>query len=211
MLCIATGTLSLISLLILHFLSPEYKPNWRMVSEYALGKHKWLITMFFILWGASSIFLSIVLWSVVTSKWAMLGILLLLISAIGEVMGGLFDVKHKLHGMAFLLGVPSLPIAALLIAYNIIHIDGWNNHSSSILNVSHIAWISLAIMAVSMAVMISGFKKAGIPMDRNAKPPENLPEGVIAFAGYANRILIASYIGWLLLIAGIYLSLEKIL
>jgi len=207
MLTIVAGVLSLMCLLILHFVSPEYKPNWRMVSEYALGKHKWLITSFFILWGASSILLAILLWNVVTTKWVMVGVLLLLVSAIGEIMGGLFDVKHKLHGMAFLLGVPSLPIAALLIGYNLVHINGWNSHRALILNSSHITWISLVVMGVSMAVMISDFKKAGIPMDRNAKPPEHVPEGVLALAGYANRILIACYIGWLMLIAGIYLSL----
>ena len=41
-LVMASGALSLVSLLALHFVSPEYHPSWRMISEYALGKHKWL-------------------------------------------------------------------------------------------------------------------------------------------------------------------------
>jgi hypothetical membrane protein len=124
---IASGALSLLSLFILHFVSPEYKPSWRMISEYALGKHKWLITSFFLLWGLSSLLLSALLWNVVTTTWATIGVVLLVISGFGEIMGGLFDVKHKWHGAAFLLGVPSLPIAALLICYNLISFENWGD------------------------------------------------------------------------------------
>ena len=119
-LSIVSGGLSLLSLLALHFVSPEYQPSWRMISEYALGKHKWLITSFFYLWGVSSVFLSVLLRNVVTTGWGLPGVALLFLSAIGEIMGGLFDIKHKWHGMAFGLGVPSLPIAALLVGYNLI-------------------------------------------------------------------------------------------
>ncbi|HQW03705.1 MAG TPA: DUF998 domain-containing protein, partial [Saprospiraceae bacterium] len=114
-LTITSGIISLLCLLALHFVSPEFKPAWRMISEYALGKHKWLITSFFLLWGLSSICLSVLLWDVVTSPLAKFGILFLFISGIGEIMGGLFDLKHKHHGLAFLLGVPALPVAALIL------------------------------------------------------------------------------------------------
>jgi hypothetical membrane protein len=126
LLSLLCGVLSLLCLLILHLISPEFKPSWRMISEYALGQYKWLITAFFLLWGASSIFLSLFLWNVVTTTWAKVGVIFLFISGIGEIMGGLFDVKHKWHGFAFLLGVPSLPIAALLIGYNVINMPQWN-------------------------------------------------------------------------------------
>lgn len=203
---IISGVSSLFCLLALHFASPEFHPGWRMVSEYALGKHKWLITSFFLLWGIASITLSLLLWGVVTTNWAMLGVVLLFISGIGEIMGGLFDVNHKWHGSAFLLGVPSLPIAALLVGYNIIQFDNWQSHSTVILISSHATWISLVIMAVAMAVMFSGFKKAGIPMDKNAPPIDKVPEGVIALGGYANRILVLCYVLWLIVVANIPLQ-----
>lgn len=205
-LTITTGILSLLCLLVLHFVSPEFKPSWRMISEYALGKHKWLITSFFILWGLSSLSLSVMLWDVVTSPWARLGILFLFISGIGEIMGGLFDVNHKHHGLAFLLGVPALPVAALILGYNLIKLEGWSSHSSTILLASHATWISMIIMAVAMGVMFSGFKKAGIPMDKNAPPLDKVPDGVIALGGYANRLLVFCYILWLIVVANTYLS-----
>lgn len=206
-LAMASGALSLVSLLALHFVSPEYQPSWRMVSEYALGKHKWLITAFFYLWGISSVFLSLLLWQVVTTWWGQLGVALLFLSAVGEIMGGLFDVKHKWHGMAFGLGVPSLPIAALLIGYNLIGHDNWRTYGNTILISSHATWLSLVTMALAMGVMFTGFKKAGIVMDQHTAPPEKVPEGVIALGGYANRILVLCYVGWLILIANVYLSI----
>jgi hypothetical membrane protein len=205
-LTITTGILSLLCLLVLHFVSQEFKPAWRMISEYALGKHKWLITSFFLLWGLSSICLSILLWDIVTSPLAKVGILFLFISGIGEIMGGLFDVNHQHHGLAFLLGVPVLPVAALILGYSIIKMEGWNEHSSTIILASHATWISLIVMAASMGVMFSGLKKAGIPMNKDAPPLENMPKGVIAVSGYANRLLVLCYILWLIVMANISLN-----
>ena len=185
-LTITSGIISLLCLLALHFVSPEFKPAWRMISEYALGKHKWLITSFFLLWGLSSI--------------------CLFISGIGEIMGGLFDVTHKHHGLAFLLGVPALPVAALILGYNVIKLEGWTDHASLIIYSSHATWISLIIMAAAMGVMFSGLKKAGIPMSKDAPPLEKMPENVIAVSGYANRLLVLCYILWLIVIA--YISLK---
>ena len=205
-LTITTGILSLLCLLALHFVSPEFKPAWRMISEYALGKHKWMLTSFFLLWGLSSICLSILLWDVVESPLAKVGILFLFISGIGEIMGGLFDLKHKHHGLAFLLGVPALPVAAMILEYSLIKLEGWNNYSAILIISSHATWISLIIMAVAMEVMFSGLKKAGITMSKDAPPLAKMPENVIAVSDYANRLLELCYILWLIVIA--YISLK---
>lgn len=205
-LTIISGILSLLCLTVLHFASPEFKPGWRMVSEYALGKHKWILTLFFTFWCVCSVLLACLLWNVVTTKWAMFGVVLIFISGTGALMGGLFDVKHKLHGLSFMLGIPTLPAGALLVSYHLIKNESWSIHQSSILLSAHAIWISLVLMAISMALIFSGFKKAGMPMGPNVEPPQKLPAGVIGLNGYANRILIVCYIGWLILIAKIYLS-----
>ncbi len=197
-LTIACGGASLFCLLLLHFVSPEFKPSWRMISEYALGKHKWLITAFFLLWGACSLLLAVLLWDKVSGIWAKAGLILLLISAVGEIMGGLFDVKHKWHGMAFGLGVPTLPVAALLVSYNL---PGRGDCHSVLLYSAHATWVSLLLMSVAMASLMSGFKKAGMQMTRDTPPPEKLPEGMTAWAGYANRLLVLCYVGWLIVAA----------
>lgn len=206
-LTIASGGLALLCLLALHFTSPEFKPSWRMVSEYALGKYKPLLTAFFLLWGISTLLLTFLLWNELGSTWARIGLVLVFVSGVGMCMGGLFDVKHPLHGAAFGLGVPTLPIGALLVSYHLVRKSGWMNHTTGILFSTHAIWISLVLMAVAMIVMMNGFKKAGIPMDRNAPVPESVPDEVFAWAGYFNRLLVLCYAGWVMWMAKIQLSI----
>jgi hypothetical membrane protein len=204
-LSIIAAILSLICLLTLHFTSSEFKPSWRMISEYAMGKHKWILTLFFMFWSLSTLLTSVLLFNIVTSFWAVFGAILVLISGIGAFMGGLFDVKHKLHGLSFLLGVPTLPIAALIISYYLVQTENWNTHRKEILFSAHTVWVTLMLMGVSMALLFSGFKKAGVPLGPNVAPPKTVPEGVIAINGYANRLLVFCYILWVLIIAKTYL------
>ena len=169
------SVLSLLSLLVLHFVSPEFKPSWRMISEYALGKHKWLVTSFFIFWGLASIILALLLWSEVSSMWAKIGVVLVFISGIGALLCGIFDVKHKHHGLAFGLGVPTLPIGSLLICYHLIDIEKWHYDKTALLFATHSVWISLILMAISMVILMSGYKKTGLPMGLGIEPPKELP------------------------------------
>jgi hypothetical membrane protein len=203
-LTIAFCTLSLVCLIALHFTSPEFQPSWRMVSEYALGKHKWLLTIFFVLWSLGSFTTCFLLWDNMGGTAATIGLILLFVSSLGGLLGGLFDAKHKLHGLAALLGVPTLPIAAMLIGYHL------TPATSIIILVSHATWIAFVIMTVAMLVMMNGFKKAGIPMGPDATPPDHVPAGVIALAGYANRLLIVCNMGWLITVAYFFLNQNKI-
>jgi hypothetical protein len=206
-LVIVSGLTSLLCLLLLHFLSPEFEPGWRMVSEYALGKYKWLLTLFFVFWCLCSVLLAYLLGHIVTGAWASVGVMLVFVSGIGALMGGLFDVKHKFHGLAFAVGIPTLPVGALLISYHLINNENWAAYQSSVLFSAHTVWISVALMAVSMMLLFSGFRKAGLPMGPGVEPPKALPKGVIGINGYANRLLILCYIGWLMWMAKVYLSI----
>ncbi len=207
LLTLISGSLSLLCLAVLHVVSPEFQPSWRMVSEYALGKNNGMLTAFFVLWGLSTVLTALLLWNIVASTPATLGVVLLFISGIGAVMGGLFDIKHPKHGLAFALGVPTLPIAALLIGYHLVHLEKWREHSSNILLSAHAIWISFVLMGVAMATMFAGFKKSGATWDKDAPPPDKVPDGVIALGGYANRLLVFCYAFFPMLLAWIYLVL----
>lgn len=74
---------------------------------------------------------------------------------------------------------------------------------------AHLTWISLVSVIITMIVMISGFKSAGISLGPGQKPPASVPEGVVALVGYANRFLIVVYIYWLLLVANTYIRISK--
>jgi hypothetical protein len=207
-LTLVTGGLALLLLAALHFASPEFGPSWRMISEYALGRHNGLLLAFFLAWGISSLLLAALLWGQVSGVWARVGVAFLVVSALGEFMGGVFDLKHKLHGLAFAVGVPSLPVAALLLGYHLAGSEGWNAHGTSILVASHATWVCVVLMGASMALMFAGFKRAGVVMGPGASPPERVPPGAIALGGYANRLLVLCDVGWLMLIAWVYLSVR---
>ena len=203
-----TAALSLLCLLILHFASPEFGPSWRMVSEYALGNHQWLLTLFFLFWGISSVCLAILLWRFVSSKAGRAGVILVFISGIGEILAAVFDVSHSLHGLAALLGVPTLPIGALLVSYHLKSKALWSQHKESLLRSAHLTWISLVVVIIAMVVMMMGFQQAGIEFKEGSEPPKSVPENVIALAGYANRILIVMYIAWLINMARTYNKIQ---
>lgn len=204
---IATGVLSLLCLLQLHFVSSEFKPSWRMVSEYALGKHKWLLTLFFIFWSISTLLSACFYLNIVSTTWVTIGAILILISGTGAFMGGLFDIKHKLHGLSFALGVPTFPIGVLLIAYQLSDQTQWFATENVLLISAHSVWISLVLMGLSMGLFFSGLKKAGIPFGPDQKPLTEIPKSVIALNGYANRLLVFVYVSFNIIVSLIFLNL----
>lgn len=208
-LVMASSAISLFCLLLLHFFSPEFEPNWRMVSEYALGNHRWLVSLFFIFWGLSSITLAFSLWNQVSSKASKVGVILLFISGIGASLAALFDVSQPTgHGIAGFLGIPTVPVASLLISYHLSKKQEWFAFSKTMKYLAHGTWISLLLMIITMVIMMSGFQNAGIEMGPDSPPPSHVPDGVVALVGYVNRILILIDIFWLIYVAKALKSLE---
>lgn len=208
-LVITTSLLALLLLTMLHILSPEFSPAWRMVSEYALGSHQWALTLFFLFWGLSSICLGVLLWRELKTIWGKTGVVFLFLSGIGTMLAAAYDVEHSLHGLAAAMGIPTLIIAALLISYQLGKKEDWKPEKKLLLLSAHFTWISLALMFIAMMVMMTGFTNAGIAYSENSAPPESVPDGVIALAGFTNRLLIVAYIAWLIITARIYIKLHN--
>ncbi|MCE3295052.1 MAG: hypothetical protein K0R65_766 [Crocinitomicaceae bacterium] len=207
---IVFGLISLIAILILHFVSTEFKPSFRMVSEYALGNYKWLLTIFFFFWGLCAISSGLMLWNEVTTAWAKFGVILFFITGIGAIMGGLFDVQHKLHGLSFGIGVPFMPIGALIVTYNLLKKAEWQSNSVIMLISSHAIWISLIVMAISMFLLFSSLKSAGVAYGPDSPPMTELPQGVIGISGWANRLLVLCYILYPVITAKLLLTIIEL-
>src|SRR6185295_14249895 len=79
-LSIIAAVISIAALLSLHFVSPEFAPSWRMVSEYANGQFEWLLFIFFSFWGIGSWCAAYVLWSYVSTVASKAGVVLLVVS-----------------------------------------------------------------------------------------------------------------------------------
>lgn len=181
----AAGAASLVFLAALHVLSPEFDPAQRMVSEYALGDHGWALLLMFLAWALSCVALFFAVKSQVRTLGGKIGLGLLLVAALGMTMGGVFDVNHNLHGVAAMIGMPTLPIAAVLISVSLLRNPAWAPGRRSLLWAAHLTWISLLLMT---AGVFTGFSATG----------ETVPG---AWFGWANRLLIVAYNIWLILAA----------
>jgi hypothetical protein len=191
------GTLATLALLaILHLVSPEFDPSWRMVSEYALGAYPWLLSAFFLCWALSSWALVAAIRPLAHGWAAKIGLVLLALSGLGEALAAFFDVTAPtMHGVAASMGVPTLPIAALLISYGIDRAAGPAPGRRAMRLTAHLTWISFLAVAASMVLFFSTYTAAGGNPD--AGPPSSLPDGTIALNGWANRLLIICYCAWL--------------
>lgn len=195
-LAIGATLVSAFALVALHFLSPQFHPSWRMVSEYANGNYHWVLTVVFLTWALGSFALAFALRPSVSGWIGAAGLVFLLLAGLGEAMGGFFDINHRLHGTAFAIGVPALPIAAILLTVAVrrsgLEVPVW----AALLPI-----LSVVAMAVSMMMLFSSLKAAGITMSADSQPLPALPEGVSAWNGWANRLVFATYYLWVILAA----------
>ncbi|HEX5941484.1 MAG TPA: DUF998 domain-containing protein [Anaerolineales bacterium] len=173
---------SLVALAALHVLSPEFDPSKRMVSEYALGSFSWVLSSMFLAWALSCVALFVAIKSQVRTTGGRIGLGLLLLSALGMAMAAIFDVNHNLHGVAALIGMPNLPIAAVFISVSLGRNPSWNVSRRLLIGTAILTWVSLILMNIAI---FTGFSQTG-----EANPG--------AWFGWANRFLILAYNVWLM-------------
>lgn len=201
LLAIGMSVAVLVLLVILHSLSPEFNPAWRMVSEYANGKYPMILSAMFFLWGAASWALAYTLWPHMQTTAGKIGLAFLILAGVGEAMAAIFDINHKLHGLSAMIGIPSLSIAAMLISVALVRTESWSIARTSLLWTANLTWVSILLMAIAFAVMMATYAQAGGDMSANAEVVTTLPDGVIALVGWANRFLIVVYCAWVMTVA----------
>jgi hypothetical protein len=189
---------SLAALAFLHALSPEYAWSWRMVSEYANGRYRWVLTIVFFAWAASSFALIWALWPLSTTALGKAALSVLFLAGIGQMMGGAFDINHKLHGPAAIIGIPGLCIAAML---STLAMARRNDIVAPPLWTAHLTWISLVLMLAAFALFLSALRRAGVDLTAQTGPLAELPAGVNGYVGWANRLIFASSYLWVVLAA----------
>ena len=184
------------ALLALHVVSPELAPSWRMVSEYANGRFPWLLTVVFAGWAISSFALAAALRPLSASTLGTIGLLFLQLAGVCQTMGGLFDINHRLHGPAAMIGIPSLCVAAVLVTIALSRRAGidapptWS---------AHLPWISFVVMIGAFALFFSSLQAAGVDVAGQSRPLAELPAGVSGYVGWANRLLFATSYLWTVL------------
>ena len=188
-----TAATAILLMLVLHVLSPEFSPSWRMVCEYALGQSAWVLSLMFISWAVSSWTLFFALKPHVKTRAGKVGVAILVVVGVGQFMASIFSVKDEaMHGVAGLLGLPTLPVAALLITYSLKRTYSLKS-SKRLIRLAHLTWIVFILLAVSVMIFINGLQNAGV---KQGTPITELPNGVISFHGWINRALIIVYCLW---------------
>ena len=209
LLAIGMSAAVLILLVSLHFLSPEFNPAWRMVSEYANGKYSMILSVMFFLWGAASWALAYMLWPHLQTTAGKIGLFFLVLAGIGEAMAAVFDINHKLHSLSAMIGIPSFSIAAMLISVALVRTEPWSIARTSLLWTANLTWVSILLMGIAFAVMMATYAQAGGDMSASAEVVTTLPEGVIALVGWANRFLIVVYCEWVMTVAWYAIKLSQ--
>jgi hypothetical protein len=200
-LAIAAAATALLLLAGLHVLSPEFDPTWRMVSEYALGRYGWALSLLFLAWGISSWALSIALWPQVATRAGKVGVWLLVIAGLGEAMASVFDITQDTgHAIAGLLGMCGFPVAAVALSVSLGRATPCRGTTRALLWLAHLSWISVVLLVATLALMTVQVAQAyGGRLPHHA--PTHLPAGVLGLVGWADRLFVLSACAWVLVAA----------
>ena len=195
----AAGTIAVALIIVaLHTIKPELEPSWRFISEYATGRHGWIMKLAFLIWAATCAALALPLRREVKTWPGRAGVAVLLIVAAALVPAGLFPqdpvtakpdeltLSGNIHAVASMIGIPGIPIAAVLISSSLWRTSpAWRPHRRVIMGIAHATWISLALMAVYLmwAVPRAGGFNSNV------------------WAGWMNRLVVTTYLAWQLAVA----------
>ena len=180
----------------LHILSPEFDPSFRMVSEYALGRDAWVLSLMFLAWGMSSWALAVALWPQVNTVAGKVGLWFLVIAGLGEAMASVFDVAHDPgHSIAGVLGIGGFPIAAMLLSVSLGRLPAWRGAKKPLLWMANLNWISVVLLVATLVLMTVQFLQVnGGQLPQHA--PASLPAGVLGLDGWADRLIVLSNCLW---------------
>ena len=179
----------LLILAVLHVLKPQLDPSWRLISEYAIGRHGWLMSLAFVSLSASCFALSFALG-------LSPGGVALVVVALGALGSALFDADPtatpwmsqtdigRLHTVFATLFVLGFPPATTIVGWTL---SGGQTPASGQL----LAWISLIVWA-GFLLFIGSIIFYGAPKHRFG------PQMRI---GWQNRLMMVIYSTWLMIVA----------
>ena len=165
----------------LHYLEPEFQSSWRMLSEYSLGKYGIVMRIVFIIGASAVASAGVVLWTSI--GWAAVGLILVALGPLGAAFVDTDPITtplseksrnntiHQAFGSLFILG---FPIAATVAGIFSGPLLAW----ASILPWSGLVWFMTATL-------------------RQAQPGGvGSPEVKI---GWPNRFNMLAYLAWVVL------------
>jgi hypothetical protein len=201
----AGAAMFVVLLALLHLIKPELDPSWHFVSEYAIGDYGWMMVLAFLSLALSYVALFMALRSQVRTLAGRVGLGLLLVSAVGLTMGGVFvtdpmSVSHdartasgKLHSVGGTIGIV-MPFAAALISWSLTRNRAWALAREPLLWSAGLAVLGFLLSVVSLGVLLS-------QSDGTFGPD--------VLVGWPNRLEILAYTVWPMVVAWCAVRLRK--
>ncbi len=201
---IGFSALFLTILLSVHFLKPELDPSWRMISEYEIGRHGWMMRLAFFCWGASVAALLITIWPSLSSTGGIISRWWLIVIVIALVGAGIFktnpitdttpNLVNTIHTLCGTIVILTFPIATTLAATSLLTIGSWWAGKGWLIAATVLVWVGLvAYLGITIISVI--------------KDPTAGRGGPHVYSGWPNRFLAVAYITWLVIVAGVALRI----
>ena len=181
----------------LHFIKPELDPSWHFISEYAIGDYGWIMVLAFLSLALSYVSLFVAIRSQLRTIAGRIGLVLLLISALGLTIAAIFttdpitvskdDVTSEgtLHNLGGTLGI-AMPFAAGLIGWKLARNPAWSSARRPLLWATGLALVAFVVSFLSLGFMAS---QSGGKF------------GPDVLVGWPNRFEILAYSVWLMTVA----------
>jgi hypothetical protein len=186
-------------LALLHVLKSELDPSWRMISEYEIGRHGWVMRAAFVLVAVACAALHRAVRGQVDGVAGTIGRLGLGAAAIGTLLAGVFatdpitateaelTTQGNLHGLGFALGGPGLIVAVTLLTRALRRSAG----RTAVIRVARATVLaSIAAFAVVMATTYDGTFSSDVPI------------------GWPNRLLMVGFAAWVVGVARLVRSAD---
>jgi len=193
---IGSAGLALLALAVVHLLKRDLDPSRTMISRYALGPDGWVMALCFAAWAAASALLCVALAPRASSSLDRIGQILLPAASVGLAMAARFPMdpvgtprrdmssSGKMHGIAFLVGVPALVLATSILSLSLAR------HGSD-------AAIPLLLLTTAMWLSLIAVIAIGAMVGPAHGPDPHIPP----LFGWANRLLMVAYSAWLIVAA----------
>lgn len=176
----------LILLGLLHVVEPEFAPSHRLISEYSLGPHGWLMRLAFFSLGGGVLALTAALRPAL-ARTPTAGLMVIGVALIGA---GIFNTEpltdphetpaHQIHRVCGALVILGFPIVATMVARGLARAPQWASARGLVVGVTVLAWLGL--VGFLGAVQLLG------------RPPE-------AAVGVPNRLMMIADSLWLVTVA----------
>lgn len=193
----ASTSMFVVLLLLLHVVKSDLDPSWHFISEYAIGKHGWIMQVAFLVLALANVALFVAIRNWMQGLWGRIGSFLFLIGTIGTVLGGVFitdpintapeaaTTSGNLHNLGGGLGLAGF-LGTLVYSAQLLRSAPWKSARRSILLATSI--LILGFLVSFVAIVAIATQHGGV-------------FGPNTTVGWPNRIGILSGCAWLMIVS----------